>query len=111
MLDAVGNDAQARSNLDPGERAPLALGITRKADLILIDERRGCAAVTKGFDVTGTRGILDLAAKRKRIDLRRAIERQKRTNFRYRNEIIESLTSRRRSDHRTPPRNQEKGER
>ncbi len=110
VLDAVGNDGPALSNLDPGEPAALALGITLKADLILIDERRGfAAAVTKGFEVTGTLGILDLAAKRKLIDLRRAIERLKRTNFRYRKEIIESLTSRRRSDNRTPPRNQEKG--
>ena len=106
----VGNDDPALSNLDPGECAALALGITRNADLVLIDERRGYAAAgTKGFEVTGTLGILDVAAKRKLIDLRRAIERLKRTNFRYRKEIIESLTSRRRSDNRTPPRNQQKG--
>ena len=92
VLDAVGNDDPALANLDPGERAALALGITLKADLILIDERRGsAAAVTKGFEVTGTLGILNLAAKGKLIDLPHAIERLKQTNFRYRKEIIERL--------------------
>jgi predicted nucleic acid-binding protein len=72
-------------NLDPGERAALALGIKLKADLILIDERRGSsAAVSKGIEVTGTLGILDLAAERHLIDLPQVIERLKQTNFRYR---------------------------
>lgn len=92
VLDAVGTDDPALSNLDPGERAAIALGITLQADLILIDERRGYAsAVSKGLEVTGTLGILDLAAKRRLIDLGDAIERLKQTNFRYRKEIIEGL--------------------
>lgn len=50
--------------------------ITLKADLILIDERKSSTgAASKGFEITGTLGILDLAAKRKLIDLRGAIER------------------------------------
>lgn len=49
------NHDPALSNLDPGERAAIALGITLKADLVLIDERRGNAAATgKGLEVTGT---------------------------------------------------------
>jgi predicted nucleic acid-binding protein len=47
------------------ERAAIALGIALKAGLRLIDERRPyAAAVSKGLEVTGTPGILDLAAKR-----------------------------------------------
>jgi predicted nucleic acid-binding protein len=92
VLDSVGNDDPDLSNLDPGERAAIELGIALKADLILIDERRGyAAAARKGIEVTGTLGILDLAAKRKLIDLKHAIELLKQTNFRYRKEIIESL--------------------
>jgi predicted nucleic acid-binding protein len=92
VLDVVVNDDPALSNLDPGERAAIALGMTLKADLILIDERRGyAAAVSKGFEVTGTLGILDLAARRRLIDLQDAIERLKQTNFRYRKEIIKGL--------------------
>jgi hypothetical protein len=60
VLDAVGGDDPALSNLDPGERAAIALGIALKADLLFIDERRGyAAAVNRGLEVTGTLGILD----------------------------------------------------
>ncbi len=72
--------------------AAISLGVSLKADLILIDERRGsAAALGKGIEVTGTLGILDLAAKRKLIDLPQAIERLKQTNFRYRKQMIEEL--------------------
>ena len=78
--------------LDPGERSAIALGIALKADLILIDERKGAAvALRKGFETTGTLGVLDLAAKRGLIDLRHAVERLKLTNFRYRQEIIDAM--------------------
>lgn len=78
--------------LDPGERSAIALGIALKADLILMDERKGSMiAASKGLETTGTLGILDLAAKRKQVDLRDAIERLKTTNFRYRKDLIERL--------------------
>lgn len=94
VVDAVGTDDPDLSNLDPGERAAIALGITLKADLILIDERRGYAtAVRKGIEVTGTLGILDIAAKGRLINLEQTIERLKQTNFRYRKEIIEELVA------------------
>lgn len=83
--------------LDAGERSAIALGIALKADLILIDERKGAAmAVNKGFETTGTLGILDLAAERGLIDLEEAVDRLKQTNFRYRQEIIDALLNRRR---------------
>ena len=63
-----------------------------KAHLILIDDRKGAAvAVNKGFETTGTLGILDLAAKRGLIDLRDALDRLKSTNFRYRQAILDAL--------------------
>lgn len=81
--------------LDRGERSAISLGITLKADLILIDERRGSVvAASKGFATTGTLGILDLAARRKLIDLPHAIEQLKQTNFRYRKDIISILLRR-----------------
>ena len=62
------------------------------ADLILIDERRGtAAALGKGFDVTGTLGVLSLAARRGLVDLADCFGRPKRTNFRYRQEIMDDL--------------------
>jgi predicted nucleic acid-binding protein len=92
VLEAVDNDDPSLAALDPGERAAISLGIALKADLILIDERKGrAAALNMGLETTGTLGILDLAARRKLIDLRSAVERLKQTNFRYRREIVEGL--------------------
>lgn len=51
--------------LGAGERAAITLALSMHADLILIDERKGTkAAINKGFDVTGTLGILRMAAMR-----------------------------------------------
>jgi predicted nucleic acid-binding protein len=59
----------------------------------LIDERKGTtAALRKGLDVTGTLGVLDLAARRGLVDLADAIARLKRTNFRYRQELFDCAT-------------------
>jgi predicted nucleic acid-binding protein len=60
--------------------------------LILIDERKGAAvALTKGFEVTGTLGVLDLAASRGLVNLRDALDLLTRTNFRCRPELIATL--------------------
>jgi predicted nucleic acid-binding protein len=81
--------------LDPlgvGERAAITLALSVHADLILIDERKGTAvALKKGFEATGTLGILRLAARRGFVDLADAFARLKRTNFRYRQEILDAL--------------------
>ena len=70
--------------LGAGERAAITLALTLRADLILIDER-------KGTSVTGTLGILALAARRGLVDLADSFARLKRTNFRYRPEIMSGL--------------------
>ena len=78
--------------LDPGERSAITLGLSLEASLILIDERKGASvALSKGLEVTGTLGILDLAARRGLIDLRAALSRLKLTNFRYRQKILDEL--------------------
>jgi predicted nucleic acid-binding protein len=62
------------------------------ADLILIDERKGTnVALDKGFVVAGTLGVLALAARRGLVDLADSFARLKRTNFRYRQEIMDVL--------------------
>ena len=62
------------------------------ADLILIDERKGTSvALAKGFEVTGTLGILRLAAKDGLIEIATALTKLKQTNFRYRQEMIDDL--------------------
>jgi predicted nucleic acid-binding protein len=78
--------------LDEGERAAIALAAAINADLILMDDRAGAAfAYRRGFTVTGTLGVLDLAARRGLVDLARVFERLRGTNFRYRPEVMEAL--------------------
>jgi len=85
-------DDPALMTLDPGERSAIAPGLSLKADLILIDDRKGAAAaLSKGFEATGTLGILDLAARRGLIDLETALDRLRSTNFRYRPELFTAL--------------------
>src|SRR5258705_511027 len=51
--------------IDAGERAAIQLAVSLHADLLLMDDRKGVnAAQRKGLLVTGTLGILDLAAQR-----------------------------------------------
>ena len=78
--------------LEAGERAAITLALSMHADLILIDERKGTlTGLNKGFEVTGTLGILRLAARRGLVDLANSFARLKRTNFRYRQEIMDAL--------------------
>ncbi len=84
--------------LDDGERAAIALAELIHADLLLMDERKGVrVSLQKGFEVTGTLGILDLAARRGLIDLGECFNRLKATNFRYRPEMMADLLERFRS--------------
>jgi predicted nucleic acid-binding protein len=82
-------------HLDNGERAAIELAVRMGAELLLIDDRDGVkAARRKGFAVTGTLGILDLAAHRHLIRLDVAIERLKTTSFRCRPGILDALLAR-----------------
>jgi predicted nucleic acid-binding protein len=85
------DDATLRP-LGAGERAAITLALSLHADLILMDERKGTAvALAKGFEVTGTLGVLRLAARRGLVDLADSFARLKLTNFRYRQEIMDEL--------------------
>lgn len=88
-------DDPALQSLGVGERDAITLALSLQADLILIDERKGTAvALGKGFDVTGTLGVLGLAARKGLVDLADCFARLKRTNFRYRQEIMDELLKR-----------------
>ncbi len=79
-------------SLDLGERAALALAIEHQPSVLLIDERAGSAiARSLGLPVTGTLGVLDEAARQKLISLPDAIDRLKRTSFRYPEAIVARL--------------------
>jgi len=88
----VATDALALQVLDDGERAALTLASAVRADLVLMDDRAGVTvARAQGFAVTGTLGILDLAARRGLVDLADAFTRLKATNFRCRREIMDAV--------------------
>jgi predicted nucleic acid-binding protein len=92
MLQAPDIDDPALGALDKGEKSAITLSLSLKAELILIDERKGAAvALSKGFEVVGTLGILDLATERGLVDLADSLDRLKRTNFRYRPELLDAL--------------------
>jgi predicted nucleic acid-binding protein len=81
-------DNAALKSLGAGERAAITLALSMHADLILIDERKGTSvALTHGFAVTGTLGILRLAVQSGLIDIADTRARLKLTNFRYRQEM------------------------
>jgi predicted nucleic acid-binding protein len=103
-LDVRPNPDPARSiprgrTLDDGERATIALAEEVHADLILMDDREAVAvARSRGFVVTGTLGVLDLAARRRLIDLVEAFTRLKATTFHYRQGLLDALLTREQDD-------------
>jgi predicted nucleic acid-binding protein len=83
---------EALRPLGVGERDAIALAMSLHTDLVPIDDRKGTkAALTKGLEVTGTPGILRVAARLGSVNLADSFERLKRTNFRYRQEIVDRL--------------------
>ena len=89
-------EAEPLKALDSGEAAAISPAVEVHADLLLMDDREGViAARSEGFAVTGTLGVLSLAAERRLIKLAEAFERLKRTNFRYRQEILNHLLEKR----------------
>lgn len=89
------NNDPSLARLDEGERAAIELAGKISAELILMDDRDGVAvARSKGFAVTGTLGILDLAARRHLVRLDDAFRRLKATNFRCRPQVMDALLAR-----------------
>ena len=78
--------------LDDGETAAIELAIALRADLPLMDERKGViVARGLGLRVTGTIGVLDLAAERGLVDFGQAANRLRRTSFRIPEALLDSL--------------------
>jgi predicted nucleic acid-binding protein len=85
----------AALNLDPGERDAITLALELRADLVLLDERRGRReAVGRGLAVTGTLGVLDAAAERGLIKLPEAIAGLRQTTFRVPPSLLQELLAR-----------------
>lgn len=85
------DDASLRG-IDAGEKAAIQLALAVHADLLLMDDRRGArAAATKGLQVTGTLGVLDLAAERGLVDFAQAVEALGRTTFHRPEALLNAL--------------------
>lgn len=68
---------------DAGEREAISLASEQRPGFLLIDERDGAAAARRlGLTVTGTLGVLDLAATQELLDLPTMFDRLRQTTFR-----------------------------
>lgn len=91
-LDALPNWLQSRvvsdvpsdlRQLDRGEREAITLAESVSASLVLLDEQKARQiARARGLAVSGTLGVLDLAAQRGLVDFLEALDRLERTTFR-----------------------------
>ena len=90
--ETQGLDDSSVKGLDEGETATIILAASLNADLLLMDERKGTlVALQKGLRVTGTLGVLDMAAERGFVSFALAIERLRRTNFRIPKAVLNTL--------------------
>lgn len=82
-------------NLDYGEREAIYLAELQKADLVVIDERKGFQeAERRNLIVVGTLFVLESAAENGLLDLKEAIEKLKKTSFRIAPKILEEILDR-----------------
>ena len=78
LIVATANDQkrvqELREDLDRGEAEAIVLAIERRADLLLVDERRGRrAASAAGLTVTGLLGVVARAKQTGMIDLAKPV--------------------------------------
>jgi predicted nucleic acid-binding protein len=86
ILSATANDVLTalKVDLDDGEAEVISLALERRADLLLVDERKArIRAQALGFNVTGTVGILLFAqASGVEINLQDALDKLRMNGFR-----------------------------
>jgi predicted nucleic acid-binding protein len=82
----------ALRHLDAGERETISLARSVGADMVLLDERKGRqAAREQGLRVSGTLGLIRLAANQNLVTLADVLARLEKTNFRLSPRLLEAL--------------------
>ena len=85
----------ALEKLHLGEREAIRLAEEIEAEIVLLDERRGWReAERRNFRTTGILGVLEEAAERDLIDLPKAVERLRETNFHEPKKVVEAMLAR-----------------
>jgi predicted nucleic acid-binding protein len=82
-------------SIGPGEVEAICLAIELKADALLVDDRKARhVASLRGICVTGTLGILELAAVRGLIELPAIFAELRKTDFRIADELLDDAIRR-----------------
>lgn len=85
--------------LDRGEAEAISLAVELRADILLVDERKATGIARQlGFAVTGTLGVLALAAEQRMVNFAEAINALRRTSFRCSQQLYDELLQRYASD-------------
>jgi predicted nucleic acid-binding protein len=81
--------------LHSGEQSAILLAESLEADIVLLDEKVAReAAKERGLRVTGTLGVLGEGASRGLVDLTSALQRLRKTNFRYSPALLKAILDR-----------------
>jgi predicted nucleic acid-binding protein len=81
--------------LGTGEAHAIRLAHELRADAVLIDERRAATIARQaGLFVTGTLGVLEIAAERDLVDIVQAVVALKQTTFRVSDRVLDELLQR-----------------
>jgi predicted nucleic acid-binding protein len=81
--------------LGPGEAEAISLARELKADVVLIDERKAFTVAREcGLFVTGTLGVLAIAAEKGLVSLPEVLAALRRTSFRVSREVLDELLGR-----------------
>lgn len=75
-----------------GEREAISLAVELHADLLLADDKQARKAAQRlGMTVTGTLGVLGIAARQGLVDFAESIAKLRRTNFQVSEELLEAV--------------------
>lgn len=85
--------------LGAGESAAISLALELHADILLVDDRRARSTATHaGLSIIGTLGVLEVAARLGRLNLKAALERLRETDFRLSDHLLAEALARAKKD-------------